>query len=373
MRLTRTILGFAAAAAIALTPAYADPGHSSAKPTTIHGQSAADHSTTQSTTTTPVPKKTTTSKPSTHGTKTASKSTTTRVSTNGTTTTTKSQTKTSTKTSRSGSSSTKTSTKTTTTSNTSTSPTTQTKMNPIAAKISAKRNLNTKVSGMLPSGMSLNDASQGFKNQGQFIAALHVSQNLGIPFKDLKNQMVTKSSPTADATQTKSLGQAIQTCKKTSSDKASSEATRAEHQAEHDLDDHDEHHDTRHREESEHHDRDSHKEFGGKHFVKEIEHNRQLNAKVTALLPAGMTLKKAAKGFSSETQFLATLHASKDLGIPFAQLKAEMTGKDHDSLTQAIRELKPGVDARTAVKTALTEARTDIRTTSTQPTNTTGH
>jgi len=245
-------------------------------------------------------------------------------------------------------------------------------MNPIAAKISAKRNLNTKVSGMLPSGMSLNDASQGFKNQGQFIAALHVSQNLGIPFKDLKNQMVTKSSPTADATQTKSLGQAIQTCKKTSSDKASSEATRAEHQADHDLDGHDEHHDTR-REESEHHDRDSHKETGGKKFEKQIERNPQLNAKVTALLPAGMTLKKAAKGFSSETQFLATLHASKDLGIPFAQLKAEMTGKDHDSLTQAIRELKPGVDPRTAVKTALQEARTDIRTTSTQPTNTTGH
>jgi len=29
----------------------------------------------------------------------------------------------------------------------------------------------------------------GFKNQGQFIAALHVSQNLGIPFADLKTAM----------------------------------------------------------------------------------------------------------------------------------------------------------------------------------------
>jgi len=42
---------------------------------------------------------------------------------------------------------------------------------------------------MLPKGMTLNEASKGFKNQGQFIAALHVSQNLGIPFADLKTAM----------------------------------------------------------------------------------------------------------------------------------------------------------------------------------------
>jgi hypothetical protein len=43
-----------------------------------------------------------------------------------------------------------------------------------------------------------------------------------------------------------------------------------------------------------------------------------------------MTLVQAAKGFTSESQFLAALHASKDLNIPFAQIKAEMTGRDHD-------------------------------------------
>ena len=37
--------------------------------------------------------------------------------------------------------------------------------------------------------MTLDQASLGFKNQGQFIAALHVSQNLGIPFADLKTAM----------------------------------------------------------------------------------------------------------------------------------------------------------------------------------------
>ena len=39
--------------------------------------------------------------------------------------------------------------------------------------------------------MTLNKASLGFKNQGQFIAAVHVSQNLGIPFTELKSHMVT--------------------------------------------------------------------------------------------------------------------------------------------------------------------------------------
>jgi hypothetical protein len=38
--------------------------------------------------------------------------------------------------------------------------------------------------------MTLNAASEGFRNQGQFLAALHVSKNLNIPFKDLKAAML---------------------------------------------------------------------------------------------------------------------------------------------------------------------------------------
>jgi hypothetical protein len=42
--------------------------------------------------------------------------------------------------------------------------------------------------------MTLDAASTGFKNQGQFIAALHVSHNLGIPLP-LKSDMVTGHEP----------------------------------------------------------------------------------------------------------------------------------------------------------------------------------
>jgi hypothetical protein len=77
----------------------------------------------------------------------------------------------------------------------------------------------------------------GFKNQGQFIAALHVSENLGIPFTELKSHMVTVTPgapgelPTA--TQTGSLGQAIQ--KSRANANVTTEVQRAERQATTDL------------------------------------------------------------------------------------------------------------------------------------------
>jgi hypothetical protein len=100
-----------------------------------------------------------------------------------------------------------------------TTPTTPA-LNPIAQKILANRGLQPKVRALLPAGMTLNQASLGFKNQGQFLAALHVSHNLGIPFADLKTAMTgvrptTTGAPggtTAGTTATPptlSLGQAI--------------------------------------------------------------------------------------------------------------------------------------------------------------------
>ncbi len=87
----------------------------------------------------------------------------------------------------------------------------------------------------------------------------------------------------------------------------------------------------------------------------------QLAAKLTPLLPKGMTLQTAAAGFKNQGQFIAALHVSKNLNIPFTKLKAEMTGKDHDSLGQAIHELRPGADATRAAKHAESEATEDAK------------
>jgi outer membrane biosynthesis protein TonB len=42
---------------------------------------------------------------------------------------------------------------------------------------------------MLPQGMTIEEASTGFRNQGQFIAALNVSRNQNIDFVQLKDAM----------------------------------------------------------------------------------------------------------------------------------------------------------------------------------------
>jgi len=98
-------------------------------------------------------------------------------------------------------------------------------------------------------------------------------------------------------------------------------------------------------------------------FITRIESNSQLMSRLQPLLPSGMTLSSAAQGFKNEGQFIAALHVSQNLKIPFAQLKAEMVRPDRDSLGQAIHDLQPSANAKAAVKTAEQEARADIKAT----------
>ena len=100
-----------------------------------------------------------------------------------------------------------------------------------------------------------------------------------------------------------------------------------------------------------------------------ISANAALVARLQPLIPPGMTAATAATGFKNEGQFIAALHVAHNLNIPFAQLKAEMTGSDHDSLGQAIHDLQSGVNAKAAVKTAEHQARADIK--ATRPVKTT--
>jgi hypothetical protein len=72
----------------------------------------------------------------------------------------------------------------------------------------------------LPLGTTIQDVAGGFKNWGQFVAAVHVSNNLGIPFADLKARMTGLPVPGMTPglvvpTTPLSLGQAIQASKTT--------------------------------------------------------------------------------------------------------------------------------------------------------------
>jgi hypothetical protein len=85
--------------------------------------------------------------------------------------------------------------------------------------------LATKLTPLLPPGQTVETAALGFKNTGQFVAAVHVANNLNIPFDALKARM-TGPEPL-------SLGQAI-TALKPGAD-ASREVRRAEAQALEDI------------------------------------------------------------------------------------------------------------------------------------------
>jgi hypothetical protein len=103
---------------------------------------------------------------------------------------------------------------------TTTTTTTGATLTPVQQKLQRNTNLASKLQSRLPPGTNLNTAAADFRNLGQFVAAVNVSNNLGLDFQTLKTAM-TKDG--------KSLGQAIQ-AQKTTVDGATV-AARAEHDA----------------------------------------------------------------------------------------------------------------------------------------------
>jgi hypothetical protein len=200
---------------------------------------------------------------------------------------------------------------------------------PFADRIAANPALVAKLTPLLPPNTTLADAAKGFRNQGQFIAALHAAKDQGISFVDLKAEMTGAEHD--------SLGQAIHDLKPAAD--AKSAAKTAEHEAHADI------------------------AATRPTLADRITANAALLAKVTPLLPAGTTLADAAKGFHSEGQFIAALHAARDLNVSFDAIKTELTGSPKDNLSQAIHDVAPTVDAKAAAKTAAQEAHSDIKTT----------
>ncbi|MGH9777503.1 MAG: hypothetical protein ACRD5I_03755 [Candidatus Acidiferrales bacterium] len=86
--------------------------------------------------------------------------------------------------------------------------------------------LSARLEKLLP-GTNVHEAAGGFKSVGQLVAAAHVSNNLGIPFAQLKSTMVGPPE--------KSLGEAIHQINPDVDAKA--EAKKAEKQAKKDMDD----------------------------------------------------------------------------------------------------------------------------------------
>jgi len=93
-------------------------------------------------------------------------------------------------------------------------------LTPVQQKLQKNTNLASKLSSRLPKGTDLMTASEGFRNLGQFVAAVNVSNNLGISFTELKSRMVDDHM---------SLGQAIKDLRPTAD--STLQARRAESDA----------------------------------------------------------------------------------------------------------------------------------------------
>ncbi len=102
----------------------------------------------------------------------------------------------------------------------------------------------------------------------------------------------------------------------------------------------------------------------GTQVLTQLERHPQLATRVQPLLPEGVPVETAAAGFKNTGQFIAALHVSKNLGIPFADLQALMTGPEAHSLGDSIRALRPQLaedQAKHEVEVASRQAKADER------------
>ena len=98
----------------------------------------------------------------------------------------------------------------------------------------------------------------------------------------------------------------------------------------------------------------------GSSVSEKLTDNTKLASKLQSLLPAGTDLQLAAQGYKNLGQFVAAVHVSHNLGIPFDQLKAKMIGPPKESLGHAIHALKPAASATQETKKGKKQAKQDI-------------
>jgi hypothetical protein len=84
-----------------------------------------------------------------------------------------------------------------------------------------------------------------------------------------------------------------------------------------------------------------------------------LHERLKPLLNKGADMGKAAEDFNDAEQFAAVAHAARNTDIPFMVLKYH-TVTEQKNLEEAIRELKPDVNAAAEARRAREQAKTDV-------------
>ncbi len=84
-----------------------------------------------------------------------------------------------------------------------------------------------------------------------------------------------------------------------------------------------------------------------------------LQKRLKTVLNQGTNLEMAAEGFRNGEQFAAVAHAARNTGTPFMVLKDRVVAK-RMSLTAALRDVKPDLNAAAEATRARNMARADI-------------
>lgn len=101
----------------------------------------------------------------------------------------------------------------------------------------------------------------------------------------------------------------------------------------------------------------------GSSVSEKLADNTNLSKKLLSFFPTGTTLQQlqlAAQGYKNLGQFVAAVHVSNNLHIPFDQLKAQMMGPPKESLGKAIHALKPAANATEETKKGEKQAKQDM-------------
>ena len=83
-----------------------------------------------------------------------------------------------------------------------------------------------------------------------------------------------------------------------------------------------------------------------------------LAGNLAKLLPAGSDLRSAGAGFRTLGEFVAALHVSRNLQIPFTELKARVMGDGN--LGSAIASLRPDTDSQIEARKARAAAHEEL-------------
>ena len=89
----------------------------------------------------------------------------------------------------------------------------------------------------------------------------------------------------------------------------------------------------------------------------------RVQARLKPVLNRGTKMEVAAEGFLTAEEFATVAHASKNTSVPFMVLKHRVLNEKRpfeDSMTDAIREFKPELNAKAEVEKAQREAKADI-------------